>query len=449
MRKLQDSLIHEAASLFRLVDSIDRFVAEQRYRYTYTDGTQSFFKHVRKFAEATRKQVSDIVQQSAKRPGEIETRHRPALIIQKDRWRTLHTYIKPASDAHTLMLPTPLLELATAQLRQVKGMEGREIVLLLTPDLMYYYNGPESSLSNDLVFVELPYTQGPSLFTNLTIYHEIGHYVYEKLTSGELECMSFNELMKTMEERFEKALGSKIKTAPNRAWAKKVFDDWATEIFCDLFAIRLLGPAFSFALIDFLSLIGLMKNGEELAFRNEHPAPALRLREQVRCLRRDGWWEHVAALPSGHVLLLLDLESRDVSKYRFVNNNNDSIPGFTDTFESILPSIYAVVDEIIPASPNTALDFSRRRVEIEECLFNGVVPSKLLEVSHPKSPSPVSMINAAYCFYLTRLPELMESLEDQYPTNLDQRRIWIERLEAWTLKGIEDYDLLTTSVEGL
>ena len=91
-----------------------------------------------------------------------------------------------------------------------------------------------------------------------------------------------------------------------------------------------------------------------------------------------------------------------------------------------------------------AEDFGHQRARIENCLLHGVVPSQLLVEGGEGgalSPTPVSMINAAYCFYLTRLPELMNSLEGQKDSDLKQRQNWIERLEAWTMKGIEDYQL--------
>ena len=58
------------------------------------------------------------------------------------------------------------------------------------------------------------------------------------------------------------------------------------------------------------------------------------------------------------------------------------------------------------------------------------------------------MINAAYCVYLYRLPELMNKLEDQDPYRLDHRGVCIQKVEAWTLKAIEDYRLLAASANG-
>jgi len=71
------------------------------------------------------------------------------------------------------------------------------------------------------------------------------------------------------------------------------------------------------------------------------------------------------------------------------------------------------------------------------------VPSHLLKQENIESPLPVSIINAAYCFYLTKMPHLMAKLVDQSPSNLDQRSDLTIKLESWTLKALEDYQLYT------
>jgi hypothetical protein len=182
MQGSRDNLIHEAASLYRLVDSIERFVAEHENIFAYTDATQSFFSEVHKHARNTKESVSQITKKLLEAPdlSEPESRYKGELIIQKNRWKTLHTYIKPATDAHTLNVPEPLIEMATKHLRSIPGLETTAIVVLLTPHLMYYQT-PQSHFPPHLVFVEIPYSQGPCFFTNLTIYHELGHYVFDRL----------------------------------------------------------------------------------------------------------------------------------------------------------------------------------------------------------------------------------------------------------------------------
>ena len=290
----QESLIHEAASLFRLVDSVDRFVAEHQSEYTYTDATEHFFQKIRTLATITRRRVSEIVERPTENP--VETYQQFSdLIIEKDRWKMLHTFIKPASDAHTLALPVALVRLAEEHLRLVESIPAAELVPLLTRDLMYYQVSTLRDL-DELVFLELPYSQGPSFFMNLTIYHELGHHVFEALSHAQKPQAAFSQLSNKMESAFGAELGETL-TSSTRTWAREVLDAWAREIFCDLFAIRFLGPAFTFALVDFLSLVGLMGEGTEVTFDEKHPAPSLRFTEQIEQLKRDGWWDTIASIP--------------------------------------------------------------------------------------------------------------------------------------------------------
>jgi len=101
--------------------------------------------------------------------------------------------------------------------------------------------------------------------------------------------------------------------------------------------------------------------------------------------------------------------------------------------------------DITPHCQGAAEDFAKSRAGIENCLLHGVVPSKLLAERATSSPTPVSMINAAYCFCLTRLQELMAKLSEQDFRSLKDRKKWIERVEAWTMKGIEDAQLFVAS----
>jgi len=74
------------------------------------------------------------------------------LIIEKDRWKVLHTFIKPASDADTLVLPVPLIRLAAEHMRKVKGIASAELVTLLTHELNYFQDSTGLKELHDLIF---------------------------------------------------------------------------------------------------------------------------------------------------------------------------------------------------------------------------------------------------------------------------------------------------------
>lgn len=102
--------------------------------------------------------------------------------------------------------------------------------------------------------------------------------------------------------------------------------------------------------------------------------------------------------------------------------------------------------------------YLRYHRSIEQYLNNGVIPSTvMLENSllrrglaaagwgpKPRGQHPgfVPIINAAYKFYLESLPQLLRNIEDADDTSCVDRNHWMTRLEMWTMKAIEDSELL-------
>jgi hypothetical protein len=220
--------------------------------------------------------------------------------------RLLHALIKPAADAHSLTIPGPLVELACQQLQRINGMVNSRLLILLTSEFMYFQRPhtdlkdeardiqefiPEAVFPAKLGFIEIPYSQGSGFFTNLAIYHEIGHFVYEELSHRDPSRAEF-ELLALVKDRsldmvFRPRSADAHRVERNlqaRAVAERILENWTQELFCDLFAVRLLGPAFSFALIEMIGMLGVSQD-QYLRFDTDHPAPACRFAEHVRLLR--------------------------------------------------------------------------------------------------------------------------------------------------------------------
>jgi hypothetical protein len=196
MQDALDALVHDAASLYGFVDFIHLYCKQKKNSQTYVEATGEFFSYIEKLASGTKDFLSRRTASATPARANII---RPSLVAIKDYWRLLHTFIKPAADAHTLTIPSPLIVLATQQVRSIPGLQNANVVVLLTPELMYFQTPhtnikhaaiylaetiPEARFPSALGFVELPYSQGPSFFNNLVLYHEIGHFVYEELRTA-------------------------------------------------------------------------------------------------------------------------------------------------------------------------------------------------------------------------------------------------------------------------
>jgi hypothetical protein len=188
-----------------------------------------------------------------------------------------------------------------------------------------------------------------------------------------------------------------------------------------------------------------MRDGNELQSNSDHPCTALRLREQKNLLQRDGWWQSLSGLPTGHIPLIERLAAIDVTKNVDVDigESRKIARSVHRAFETLLQPIRDAVDASTSAlrRANAAKEFADRREEIEECLVNGIVPSAL--IGRDRRPHPVSIINAAYAFQLARLPELMTKLDGPDPWKPSDRMKWRTKVESWTMKALEDYQILS------
>lgn len=445
-------LLHDAAVLHRFADFIEEYCKEQERSQRYIDASGDFFRYAENLAGGIKPELRNWVERASRFPPEIAAARvatlRRNMLTFKGYLKLMHTLIKPAADAHTLSIPAPLINLACDQLRQIEGMKDSHIVVLLTPQLMYFQRPhthvkqqarrvenliPKAKFPAGLGFIELPYSQGPSFFTNLAIYHEIGHFVYEELSTlpslkphvAALKSVTDQSLMKF----------PVLKNRQDRLLAEKIIESWTQEIFCDLFALRLVGPAFSFSLVEILGLLGSHSRELMVTFNEEHPAPACRFAEHVKLLRKDTWWDAIAHIqPEQKRLIqeLAEIPSTDYKAYAGESGPKGLMAAFVG---SIIPKIENLVRHATPEAKPAAERFGSARRTIEECLSVGVVPHS----NSSTPPDPVSIINSAFCFYLTALPKIVTKFEGAAAkNNVEIRSKWTKKLEDWTMKAIED-----------
>jgi hypothetical protein len=450
------AFLHDAAVLYTFAHFIEEYCKEQARSQRYVDASGDFFSYSESVARHIKLKVQDDLDRAQKfpqaiAPSRIDTLRRNALTF-KDYLRLLHTLIKPAADADTLSIPAPLVNLACDHLQQIDGMDDSRVAVLLTPELMYFQR-PHSHVKQQaaivgrlipeakkfpsrLGFIELPYSQGPGFFTNLAIYHEMGHFVYEELSTS----VSPRVQLRALEQAIDESVIAFVKLEKKpRALAEKILDSWTQEIFCDLLALYLVGPAFSFALVEIFALLGSLSWGKRTTFSQEHPAPACRFAEHLRFLRdASTWWRAIAHIQPRQKKLIEEFASIPRSQYGVYDGVPKALMG--PFLDSIVPRVGELVRAIAPNPKLAAKRFEKTRREIEDCLSVGVVP----HVSTGSPPDPVSIINAAFCFYLTSLPDMVGRFEGPGASaNAEKRSKWTRKLEDWTMKAIEDSQVRT------
>lgn len=437
--------------MLALVEFIATHIREQQESHRYNYCTRHFLQRVLlQKAEDTRKTVEILLRNAVLKPGRIQELYRPALVVLRGDWAVIHSFVKPATDAHSLTTPDPLVRFAIEQIQQVRPAQ---VVVLLTPELMYFQKAmrdfPEAAVRMfpaDIGFIEIPYSQGTSFFSNLNIFHEVGHFIFQLCSQQGDPALA--KLARSMTHAVKAQKRLRQLNAQQQAGVREIIECWAQEVFCDLFAVRLIGPAFTFALIDLLWLVGLMKEGNEREFNQLHPSPALRMQQQLRLLKRDGWWRLVRNERIEHIDLIRRLAGIEAHVVRAEHEPRINA-ALLKAFRSILDDISGAVSALTVPIPTRrdSSDYGAHRSAIEACLANGVVPSAVIDSN--LRPGPVAIINAAYVFQLARLSSLTSRIVVSDTNSPLERLTWgRKKVEAWTMKALEDFETLADARRG-
>jgi len=449
-------LLQDAASLDRFVRFLKEFCEERRASHHYLPSSVSFFHYVHQLAEKTEAFLQDLIGQgeAADRSLRVE---RLKLAVVKAFWTILHGLIKPAADAHTLKIPAPLLGLLEQQLHALGTFSKSQVVTLLSPDLNYfqYRTGPLRGLAAQLTlfvpdappfpeglgFIAIPYSQESCLFTNLLLYHELGHFVFETEDDAA-------RLLPQVDSALTAVLAAQFASASEalRWWCRDRLLAWCEETYADLFAASLIGPAYSFASIELFNLLALLEEPHSLKFGNDHPAEAYRFHEQLNYLTTSGWWAALGEVRTEHQELIEKLAAKKEEEYEY------RIPDYPQLgdllIEAFLLMRAAVRDLAAETCGGGAADtgpFIAFNKTIWKYLVNATVPSTLNLEGKTFYPPDVATINSGFLFSLASLGALLEKIkgyESNKPQVSDYGRV-AGRIELWTMKAIEDHALLS------
>jgi hypothetical protein len=142
--------------------------------------------------------------------------------------------------------------------------------------------------------------------------------------------------------------------------------------------------------------------------------------------------------------VLQSIEGVDNAKFAFPQSENpiwacDALAGFL----SLCSHIHTVLTSTLSGFASGLQSFEEHEKDIRAYLSRAVVPSSIVRDGVMYYPDPVAIINASYGLHLESLNDLIDNIEDQEPKSVRTRGQWIDRLELWTAKAIEDNGLLT------
>jgi hypothetical protein len=465
MLSLRNQLVREASALYGFVDSVSAQCGRVPQSVAFTESSARFFQHIDQLAAATKRHLAVFPAKSVETATEDEFHQtRDELLTIRRAWQELHQFVKPAVDADTLNQPSALVSAMRNRTQELPGLQNADFAIFHTDSFDYLHVNPTSirKAARELAFIVgaqefpeglgligIPSTQGGSLFLNCLVAHEIGEYVYAEKSLD-------NHLQPEAEVALEDVLGEEYRKK-NKTERSSLIDTvlkWAKELFCDLFAVYLIGPCYTFAYVELFDLPNLLDRSGTVAttkarppirFYAFHPSHPFRVKYQADLLKRLDWWPHFRDIDSRSVRVLDSLMALNDKDFTATEEPGRKL--LVEAFFKIIPEISSHLGKIIGSLDPGAHEFGQLRKHVAYYLQEGIVPSTIrIEVAGGESeqaiPSSVTLLNCFTCFYLENIEKLMSRVEDQDPNSAEKRVYWIKKLESWTSKALEDIALL-------
>lgn len=466
MADLKATLRQDAASLQQFVNTIADHCERRNSAAAYLQSSERFFSYIVKLAASTRSFLTQSLESRTDAKDLLDLRS--DISVLRAGWRFLHGFVKPVLDADTLRLPCSLVLGLTSRFREIPQFSDTEFVIYHTDEFNYFnvklsvlkpgadriaglVSGP--SFPDKLGLIGIPYSQASSMFMNCLIPHEMGHHVFGQLA---LSLKFKAQLEQELIARFGVSL-----SAEARLQIVERLAFWTEEIFCDLFAVRLVGFCFSLAFVELFDVSTVLEENSVYSPARatgkteflQYPPDLFRLRQQVAVLQQDKWWLNLQKIDSHYIRTFeaaTALRDQDFGFLELRNYFTNIDPAVVlSAFYGVIPTIFSELDKITSGLRLGTDGWESTDKGIALYLRNGIVPSSIrLEASGANTihPEPVSLLNASYKFYLEGLDDLIANIEGAEVINVGDRTKWAKKVELWTAKAIEDVMLMTGRV---
>jgi len=464
-----DGITHEAAALFRFVESIKAFCSSQSgFAAYYPEGSRDFLCYVEQLADCTKAYLEACPKNVPSNHTEYRV-YRQGLRTLRLAWHYVHRVVKPVADAHTLHLPASLIDSLQTRLRSIPHFAGSKLVILHIRELNYlqvFAGNIQRKLTEiaDLVafskpfpqklgLIGIPYSQAKSVFTNSLVAHEIGHFAFEAMKYRDVFAPKITVALDTA----IKPVIDKFQTDEARRMVPGAITSWFEELFCDLFAVALVGPCYSYAFteifdlsshLDIDSKINLKFAAPQLLFNHSHPAHFYRLQKQAEMLSKLGWWSRIETSKCDSQTILARCRELPSSSFSFPFSGAPQ-KCFIEALDLLMAELISAVQECTSGLDHGLSDYeSKLSNKVLECFVRGIVPSAIVNPTSGKPVGLVTVLNVAYNIYLEHLHELLERIVGQNAMSAKDRTWWTEKLEQWTLKALGDIALISAKATG-
>jgi hypothetical protein len=456
MPTLEEQVRHDASSLYQFVSSITQHCDTRNPAAAYLSSSERFFKYIIELGQATKAYVQDFPGGRTQPAQFLDLRDDIAAL--RGSWQFLHLFVKPALDSDTLHLPTSLIQGLIERFREIRGYADTDFAIYHT-DLFNYLNvqlnvfkpiadntativgGPK--FPEKLALIGIPYSQSSSLFMNCLIPHEMGHHVFGDKALGA-------KFRPVIEKELQQLFGMSLNTL-DRSAVTNILVRWAEELFCDVFAVRMVGFCYPFAFIELFDVskaldgAGKLTRAAGMTEFDEYPPHLFRLQQQVAILKKDKWWDEIKTVDVHYVHLLKEVDLMKETDFNLSNFGTIDTAKVKAAFLKVVPAIFSELDTITAGLESGLEEWKRVSPKIESYLEHGIVPSNLLEepgVLKFHAPSLIVLLNSAYKFYVQLLDTLLNHIDGAKVSDISCRSDWAGKVQMWTGKAIEDCNVL-------
>lgn len=458
MRTLEEQVRHDASSLYQFVSSITLHCDSKNPAAAYLSSSERFFKYIIELGHATKTYVKDFPAGRTLAAQFLDLRDDIATL--RGSWQFLHLFVKPALDSDTLHLPTSLIQGLIERFREIPDYADTDFAIYHT-DLFNYLNvqlnvfkpiaddtaalvkGPK--FPEKLALIGIPYSQSSSLFMNCLIPHEMGHHVFGDKGLGA-------KFRPVIEKELQQLFGTTLNTL-DRSAITNILVRWAEELFCDVFAVRLVGFCYSFAFIELFDIskaldeAGKLTRSAGMTDFDEYPPHLFRLQQQLAILKKDKWWDELKSVDAQYVYLLEAVDLMKETDFNLSNFGPIDTSKVKAAFLKVVPAIYSELDTVTVGLESGLEEWKSVCPKIESYLEQGIVPSNLLEKRGELKfhvPSLVPLLNSSYKFYVQLLDTLLNHIDGADVNDIKCRSEWATKVQMWTAKAIEDGNVMRT-----
>lgn len=476
MPDLDAQVKNEGVRILRLCKDLSEFILSGQARKTYLVETEHFLEYIKKSLEA----IDEFVKQTITKemPPPLAKVRLKGFDLIREGLSWIYIFVKEAIDADTLSIPYSLIIFLNYVATELQKPEKVSLVVLGSSDLMYYkYNLKNLRnltrhiaskvikdypvLPEDIGVLKFPYCAAQEVLVNCILFHEMGHYIYEK-TNLEQQFLHDIESNLTTFVQDNKIIEELKPKDPDLAF-KKLFiyvgglmSSWADEIFADIVAIRILGPAFHFALLVLEQILrtDIKRNRN---FSRTHPADDFRFKIHAKWLNKGIWDDIIKDRKPDVFDRLKECEKLEFEKEDFSISCEPPLGEDKDLKEKLHTWMFEEFEKMVVKVEEEALaktagqepisDFNKNKNEsndslITKALEHGVVPSTVYDKKKQKRhPNPTTILNSGFFFYLGNMDSLLEKVESS-DSDIDKRMNYEKRLNQWLAKAIEDWQIL-------